>query len=255
MAVYSKLLCEYRVTAGVNDTFKVDDSPTSGPYVITLTAGRYRDMVALAAEIQTQINASAATFTCAVAVDNATGIITIDGSAAWTIDWATTTYGTTLRNDLGFTGSETVTATVLTATSQHVGGFYPAEPIEGDDRPLSTGTDRWSSDTQQQEGKTGLLATKGGTVRIYRRGFSFLLSSSDIEAFSTWLARCAQGYSFAFYHDRTVAWSGSSSEYDEYKLLAEGDAGISYDPEPVDPSNTIWHRGRVLARQYVAPTA
>lgn len=249
--VYSKLLCEYKVVSGANDKLKIDDGTE---YTITLTAGRYRDVIALASEIQTQLNASASSVTFTVTVNSTTGLVAIAGDASWTLDWDTSTYGTTLRDDLGFTGSETPSSNTYTATSQPVGSFYPSEPVEADDRPSDTASDRWDSDTMQQEGRTGVIATKGGTVAYYRRSIQLLLPQDDLSAFVGFLARAREGYSFAFYHDRTEDWDGPDDEYEQYKLRAEGEAGISYDPERVDPANTIWHRATLALAKYVAPT-
>jgi hypothetical protein len=252
--VYSKLLNEYVIVANTNDRFDVIQTAGTITHNITLTAGRYRDMIAVKDEIQTQLNAAFGTWACAVG--NSTGLFELDCDEAWTMDWLTGTYGTTLRDDLGFTGSETVDGShTLLATSQHVGGFYPTEPIEADDRPDEDGVDRWTSDTYQQIGRTGLVATKGGTVRTYDRSITFLLPQADLTEFSTWLYRCAQGYSFAFYHNRDTAWDGSSNEYDEYKLLADDEEGVRYNPERVEPTNTIWHRQTISMILRVAPTA
>jgi|GEM_PF-5674365 len=253
--IYSKLLCEYLVTEGVNDKFKVDDSPSSGPYTITIPAGRYRDAIALAAQIQSEVTTCGISASITAAVSNTTGLLALTGDAAWTIDWDTSTYGTTLRDDLGFSGSESMSSNVLTATSQVVGSFYPTEPVEADDRPDEDGTDRWDSDTQQQEGRTGLIATKGGSTTFKRRSITLLLPQSDLPAFVSFMERAAQGYSFAFYHDRTEDWDGPSDEYQQYKLRAEGESGIPYDPERVDPANTLWHRATLAMAQYVAPSA
>lgn len=251
--IYSKLLNEYIIVTDVNDKFKIDRVSPSSTDTVTLTTGRYRDIIALADEIQTQLDALS-WGTWVVAVSNTTGIITIDCDEDWDFDWNTSEYGTTLRNDLGFTGSESTDGNyTITATSQHVGGFYPSEPIESDNRPDEDGIDRWATDCYQQEGRSGLLATKGGDILIYRRSITFLLAQTDLTAFQTWLSRCAQGYSFAFYHNRTEAWDGPSSEYAEYKLdLSEG---LEYLPERIEAANTIWHRQTLLMRKRVAPTA
>lgn len=255
---YSKLLNEYLVVANVNDRIDVDQvgAPATNS-TITLTPGRYRDAEALATEIQTQLNALAwGTWT--VAVNDSTGIVTITCDEDWDVDWVVSSYGTTLRNDLGFSGSEGVDGSyILTGTSQHVGGFYPTEPVEADGRPDEDGLDTWGSDTYQQMGRTGVLTTKGGDNLVYDRTITFLLPQADLTAFSNWLARCAQGYSFAFYHDRTQTWTDAAEAgetYQEYKLQGEGEAGIRYEPERVDPANTIWHRATVVAIKRVAAT-
>lgn len=254
---YSKLLCEYIITDDVNDQFKVQDSAAAWQ-TVTLTAGRYRDHIALAADMQTQLDAATAAGTgqtWTVSVSNTTGIITISSDDTWDIDWNTAAWGTTLRDDLGYDGTETVVLEALTASDTHLGGFYPTEPVEADNRPDTDGADRWSSDTYQQQGVTGLVVTTGGGNRISTRSIQFLLPQDDLSAFETWLQRVAEGYSFAYYHDRTQTWSGPSSEYAQYKALAdEGGNGVVYDPEPVDPSNTIWHRQQLLITERVAPT-
>lgn len=255
----SKLLAEYLVVSAVNDRFIVDDVASTGPYTVTLTAARYRDFIAVDAEIDTQI-ATHGGFNAAVvaSVSNA-GIITFTGGSNWVMDWNTGTFGTTLRNDLGFTGSESVTDVggglwTLVGTSAHLGGFYPSEPIESDSRPDEDGTDTWQNDSAQSEGKTGVIATTGGTNRIHSRNITILLPQTDLVAFELWMRRAGQGHSFAFYHDVDQAWSGPSSEYNEYKLIAGEDAGITYAPEPVDPTNKLWHRQTLVMQQYVAPT-
>jgi hypothetical protein len=253
--IYSKLLCEYTVVANVNDKFKVTQEAGAVSHTITLTAGRYRDHVALCSEIQTQLNAAFGTWTAAVS--NTAGTIELDCDEGYALDWNTGTYGTTLRDDLGFDGTETGGGSgefTVTGSSCHVGGFYPTEPVESDSRPKETGTDTWSSDTYQQMGRTGVLSTKGGSSRVFDRAITFLLPQADLENFSAWLAVCALGRSFAYYHNRTVAWDGASNEYEEYKLQAEGEQGISYRPEMVDPANTIWHRATLLLIKRVAAT-
>jgi hypothetical protein len=256
--ILSKFLCEYVVTLGVNDTFKAVRTSPSETKTIVLTAGRYRDHRQVAAEIQTRLNAASwtatkPTWTCLVGVTNRIAIIC---SEAWTMNWDTATYGTTLRNDSGFTGSEAVGAGPfsLLATSIHLGGLYPSQPVEADDRPQTTGADRWDNDAAQQVGRSGLAATVGGALRPAKRSCQLLLAQDDLDDFELWLRRAGAGYSFAFYHDATQAWPGPSSEYQEYKLKIEGDGGVSYDPERVDPANTIWHRVKLTMIARVAPT-
>lgn len=255
MATLSKFMCEYTVTANVNDRLRIDDVPTTGGWiVITIPPGRYRDITVVAAELKLVLDASASARTYTVTVSDTTGIMTISANGNWVVDWNTGTYGTTLRNDLGYTGSETVTANALVATNATTGNFFPSEPVETDDRPKPTGTDRFSADTYQQGGRSGVIATTGGNIKIYTRSWTFFLASTDLENYVTWLGHVAKGKSFAFYHDRTVAWPGSANEYDEYVMLAEGDRGIEYAPERVEAQNTVWHRASVHAQQYVAPT-
>jgi hypothetical protein len=254
MMVYSKLLCEYTIVTDSNDKFKVTQEAGAVSHTITLTAGRYRDHVALAVEIATQLNDAFGTWTAVVS--NTTGLLALDCDEAYAMNWNTATYGTTLRDDLGFTGSETGgggSPYTTTATNIHLGGLYPSEPIEQDDRPLSTGSDRWRSDSFQQEGRTGLLSTKGGANRPATRSITILLAQDDLENFSTWLQRAATGVSFAFYHDRTEAWDGPDDEYKEYKLLMDGEEGTAYDPESLDGINTIWHRQSLMMQARVAP--
>lgn len=255
--ILSKLLCEVPIEANINDRFDVVRTSPSETLTVIIDPGRYRDHVALATEIQQELNHLAWSLPeviWTVIVDDATGIVTIDCNEAWTPDWNVSAYGTSLRDSLGFTGSETVDGShSLVGTSCHLGGLYPTEPVESDDRPLSTGTDRWQNDAVQQSGRTGVLATVGGANLIYRRAVTLLLAMTDLEAFSTWLQRAAT-HSFAFYHDRTQDWPGASSEYREYKLLIEGDAGAGYAPDRVEPTNNIWHRATLQLQQRVAPT-
>lgn len=253
MATLSKLLCEYIVTANVNDRFDIEDA-ASATHTITLAAGRYRDHVALAAEMETQLNA-ATVQTWVVGMGNTDGIPSISSSDTWDIDWDTSSYGADLRDDLGYTESEVVTANVLTGTNVHLGGFYPSEPVEMDNRPLPTGTDRWSADIAQQEGVTGILSTVGGENLIYKRMIQFLLSrDDDVENFQTWLQRALR-FSFAFYHDRAVAWPGSSSEYKEYKVFSgDNPEDVGYNPTRPNELNNLWHRQALQLRQRVAPT-
>ena len=142
----------------------------------------------------------------------------------------------------------------MTADQQHEGGFYTSFEVEQDNRPDIDGTDKWMSDGAQTEGRNGLLSTKGGGTRIYSREVTFFLQQSDLPAFSTWLAVCAQGNSFAYYHNAGVIWGANTENYKEYKLLY-GEGEDVYSPEMVDPPNRQYHRQLIFMRQYVAPTA
>ncbi len=258
MAILSKLLSEHVIIAGINDEFNITNS-TAAAHTINLTEGRYRDIVTLMAEFDTQANASTninQTFTSSV--DNTNGIVSVTSTASYTLNFDTANNGTTLQGKLGWTsdtdassgGSNTVTSDV-----QHEGGFYPSEPIEADSRPNATSsTDLWSADSYQTIGRSGVIATKGGANRLEERDIVVLLDQSDLSNYSNWLVYSMTGKSFAFYHDRTVAWDGGSNEYSQYVVNVEG--GFSgYFPEPVDPANKIWHRASIPMRKYVAPSA
>jgi hypothetical protein len=258
--ILSKFLCEYPITLGVNDRFDADRTSPAQTKTITLTAGRNRDHRQVAAELQTQITAASwtatkPTWTCLVTV---AGKVCITCSESWDMNWNTATYGTTLRDDLGFTGSEVVNLVggvyVLLATNVHLGGLYPSQPVEGDDRPETVGADRWDNDAVQQVGRSGLATTVGGANRPAKRSAQLLLPQADLAQFESWMRRAGAGYSFAYYHDASQVWPGPSSEYQEYKLLLAGDAGASYNPERVDPANTIWHRVKMTMIARVAPT-
>lgn len=256
MSTLSKLMCEYWVTANVNDRIDITDSATN-PQTATIAPGRYRDHVALAAAIDTALEAAAVATgqQWTVEVSDTNGIITMTGEALWTVDWNTPVYGTTLRDDLGFTGSEAVVANVLTGTNTHLGGFYPSEPVEMDNRPEPTGTDRWSTDIAQQEGVTGIISSVGGENFIFRRRIQFLLSrDDDVENFQTWLRR-AYRFSFAYYHDRDQVWPGPNSEYKEYKIfVGDNQEIVGYNPNRPNELNNLWHRQALDMRQRVAPT-
>lgn len=258
MSTLSKLLVEYTVVANVNDRLDITDA-AAGAHTITLTAGRYRDMEALGVELQTQLDAATAAGTGQLwyVTFNLVeyGYVRIASTDNWTISWNTGSYGTDLRNDLGYDGTETVTVRVLDATNLHRGAFYPSEPVESDDRPVVTGTDLWTPDSYQQVGLTGLAATVGGENLRYYRSVQFLLAQDDLENYSTWLALVMKGESFAYYHDRDQSWDGPDSEYKEYKALVpeQGDR-VGYYPDRVDPGNAVWHRATVRLIQRVAPT-
>jgi len=254
--VYSKFLCEYTVAANVNDRFKVQDAAAAW-HTITITAGRYRDHLALGVEIVTQLDAATAagtgqawSFTIGLAT---AGVVRITSELIWDIDWNVGAYGDDLRDDLGYDGTEVVAALALDATSVHLGGFYPDMPVEDDSRPVKTGVDSWASDVRQQVGVTGLAATIGGDNRRHRRSVKFLLSQDDATAIEVWL-RYSQNHSFAYYHDRDVAWDGADNEYDEYKITVGDSGDFGYSPERVDPTNDIWHRQQLGMILRVAPT-
>ena len=92
---------EYIVTAGVNDSLVVG-YPTPD-HTVTLTTGRYRDMIAFAAMLESALN-SASFGTWSVTVNNTTGKVSLACNTNFAVTW---TY-TKLRDDLGYTGSETV---------------------------------------------------------------------------------------------------------------------------------------------------
>ena len=255
MSILSKLLCEYIITENVNDRLKVQDSVAAW-HTVTIPDGRYRDHVELYEQLKIQLDAATVGTGQVWAIDISTaGITAIASDEAWDIDWDVAVYGIALRDQMGYDGTEIVTALALVATAAHEGGFYPTEPVEADDRPEVAGDDRWSSNTYQQQGPTGLVATLGGDQLVYRRSFQFLMPQDDLAPFSVWLERVAQGYSFAYYHDRDQPWPGPESEYGQYKVLADdGGAGVQYNPEPVEPGNRVWHRQQLLATKRVAPT-
>jgi len=256
MATLSKLLCAYVVIENVNDRLDIEDA-AAATQTATITPGRYRDHIELAAAMITALDAATAGGTAqtwAVAVGDETGIITMSSSDTWDIDWNTGAYGEDLRDDLGFDGTETVSADTLTANNIHLGGFYPSEPVEMDDRPATTGGDRWTPDVFQQVGLTGMSATVGGDNRLYRRVIQFLLPQGDLADYSEWLER-AMTVSFAYYHDREEAWDGPSGEYREYHIMiGESADSVGYNPERVEPSNNIWHRAELPLILRVAPT-
>lgn len=250
-----KLLCEYDVVTSVNITLEVENADGNS-FDISLTAGRYRDMVAVAAELETQLDATITPQTWTVSIDNANGSITIASNSNFAVDWNTTTYDTTLRDDLGYDGTETLSGTnTLVSTACHYGGLYPSEPVEADDRPKDTDQDRWFNDAYQQIGRTGIVSTKGGRVRLSHRTITILLPQDDLSSFRAWMEVAGEGKSIAYYHDADVAWDGANNEYEEYHLLATEGEGSSYDPERVDPANDIWHRQTLQLRKRVASSA
>lgn len=252
-ATVSKFLNEHTITSAVNDKLKINRISPSATETITLTAGRYRDIRALLDELQDQLDAlSWGTWT--VAVSETDGQVSIDADEQWELNWNTATYGTALRDLLGFDGTEVPDPDyTLTANNQHEGGFYPLMEQWEDDRPVIAGTDRWTADSTQSEGRSGVLSTRNGTNLVYDRQTTFLLTQADLEPFQTWLAVCATGRSFAYYHDRTEDWPGPNSEYSEYKLLMNKTA-IQYEPEPIDPPNTAYFRQSILMRKRVEAT-
>lgn len=252
MATYSKLLCEHQIVSGINDKFSANDG--LGDDVITLTPGRYRDSIALADEIETQLGTTASNRTWTVSVSNTTGIITIAANGNFNLDFDTSTYGSDLSDRLGFTSTTSFSAvTSASGDVQHSGGLYPSEPIENDSRPSETGTDRHDFDGFQGESRTGLVSTKGGTNKSYFRDIQLLLPSGDLEDFSNFLDYCATGETIAFYHDRAEDWPGPSSEYEEYVLYTGADP-LAYDPSEIEPGNKVWFRAELPLRKYVAPT-
>lgn len=252
-ATVSKFLNEQIVTSGVNDKLKINRISTPSTSTITLTAGRYRDIRELLDELQTQLDAlSWGTWT--VAVSNTDGQVSIDVDEQWELDWNTAGYGTALRDLLGFDGTESPDPdNTLIANNQHEGGFYPLMEQWEDDRPVIAGTDRWTADSTQSEGRSGVLSTRNGNNLVYDRQTAFLLTQADLEPFQTWLAVCATGRSFAYYHDRLEAWPGPSDEYCEYKLLLSKNSA-QYEPQPLDPPNTAYFKQSLMMRQRVEAT-
>lgn len=259
---YSKFLNEIIIEEGVNDEFKIEEMVDGTNHTITVAEGRYRDIIALTGAISTLLNAeSYGEYSSATMVTSDTGTVSVvmdSGQSGVNLLFYSSS-SNALRDILGYSGANvgyTLSggADRVVATSQHWGGFYPSEPVEMDDRPKPTGTDRWNPDTFQTMGRTGMVATKGGTVPLYFRSCQFLLDHDDLETFQTWMAICAQGYSFAYYHDRTEAWDGPDDEYEEYKLDLSGEQK-GYDPERVEPANNVWHRQHISMIKRVAATS
>ena len=255
MATYSKLLAEHLIVTGSNDKFVVANS-TGGNETITITSQRYRDISDLGDEIEDQLDSgtNSSTQQWTFSTSNSTGLVTLTSNEAFTLYFDTTNYGTALRDKLGFE-SNTIASTsnAVSGTLQHEGGFYPSDPIEADSRPSESGSDTYDTDFQATVGRTGAVFGRGGGENIYFRDFMVLLQQSDLSNYSTFISYLKDGRSFAFYHDRDEAWPGPSNEYCEYVLLDTGNGTISYNPQPLNPANKIWHRGVFSCNKYVEP--
>ena len=252
MAVLSKFLTEIVITPGINDRLRIENSGTQS-FEVTLAGGSYRDIFELLEEFDDQCNSSVTgqTFTSSC---NSTGYITVTSSAAFGINFDTASYGTSLRDTMGFNlsyiPSGATRLAFYTSNSAHADGYYPSEPVESDTRPLETGTDMYDFDTYQTESRTGRVATKGGTQKVYDRSVGVLLPYYELEDFSNFVSLVSDGRTIAFYHDRTEDWPGPSNEYKEYVYFNASEP-ISYRPEAVDGGNRVWYRQEIPMRQYV----
>ena len=261
-----KLLCEVTIVSGVNDKFRVQRVSDASWTVVTITAGRYRDVDHLCRQISADMVSQITWGQWAIHPANDTddvstsGYVTITGDEDWELDWTTDSYGQYLRDILGFDGSETVDGSTfdVTGSSYHRGGFYPTYPAFDDDRPEIEGKDRWLCDGLQASTRNGRVATKGGSNLIKTRRLSFLLPQSDLEQYEDFLGRVARGESFVYYHDRADIWPGTTSTnqssgiYKQYKLISGGEP-VRFAPEQLG-DNYVFHTATMQLQQYVAAT-
>lgn len=90
---------------------------------VTVPAGTYDHILDLCDTLQTKLDASPSALDFTVTCSQI-GTIVISADAAWTVNWAGT--ANLLSAQLGFAETEAVDgANALTATSQHLSGWYP----------------------------------------------------------------------------------------------------------------------------------
>ena len=251
MATTSALHCEHIIVSGSNNKFDLVNN-ASTTFVVTVTSGIYRDGVALAAQIDADIVTAGMTnpvVSCAFSVAAGKFSLTADTPVNFELDWNTSSYGTTLRDQMGYaSGGSGAQAYISDNLSE--GSFIPTEPVEMDDRPEETGSDLFTLDVYQSEARSGNVATTGGRLKIFNREIQLLLSSSELDEFADWCEVAARGLKVAFYHDVSETWPGPSDEYKQYWWFG-GEDSLGYTPGKIEDMNKAWHRQLLTLRQVV----
>jgi hypothetical protein len=153
------------VVSSVNDSFRATVS--SSNYDVTLTNGVYPCIRRLCDEWSDKLQAVIDTWQVTFNATTYKIALTHSGGGTWSsVTWT----DTALRDLLGYTGSETITANVLTAT------YCPSTVWF----PTFTPADQEAWRTQQRELFSGITARNGRNVgnrtgpTIYSRTFSFV---------------------------------------------------------------------------------
>jgi len=235
MSVWGKFIGEIVVPTGGYD-FAGDDG---AGFVATLPAATYSSIYTLCDALETVINAETANEDVTIAVSSI-GIVTITGTGAWTITWATT--DDDLSTLLGFAETESVDGSdVLTATSRHLYGWYPGRQTFG--TLSSSGVGIVSNSIWEPEYETGVrqYAASGNvrllmpTTPIRRKDITFAIISDD-EADGEFLT-FYEGFiskTFFWYEDRDdgVVGTEGTQDTDYWEVSWYQDAGIEQANNP-----------------------
>lgn len=218
MSGFPKMLWEIVVPTGGWD-FCFNDG---GAKIATVPAATYTSILDLADELEDQMNAaSAVNFVVTV---SQIGIVVIDGDAAWNTAWATT--DNDFSDCLGFAETEAVVATVLTATSQHLHGYYPGLVSYGYDAGRGAGLTKafvWKPTWPMVRTHAGSGATRSVGPVTASEDCEFALSiikwteyEDDEIGVRAWQDEC-QALQFRLYRDRyegtVVAPGTQDTEY------------------------------------------
>ncbi|MFA5123331.1 hypothetical protein [Zavarzinia sp.] len=119
MSAFPKILWGITVPAG-GWVFAFNDGVAR---TVTVPAGTYDHILDLCTDLQALLIASPSALTFTVTCSSL-GTVVISADGAWTVSWAGT--ANALSSQLGFAETEAVDgANALTATSQHLSGWYP----------------------------------------------------------------------------------------------------------------------------------
>jgi hypothetical protein len=223
----------YSLQITIDSTNKYIDWDTGGgSTTATLTEGDYDDIVALVAELETQLQAGSANFSASVSL--ITGLVTIEhSSSSFTIDWKTGTHGSDNDDDhighiLGFDDSADDSSSgspdAIVSDDKHQYCWWSGHAPEFD-----------SKDRQQRMGPATFVAMSGRATRTtwatheprevrhlnVAASLFFAADSATNCDFETWWVEAAKGTPFSFYSD-----SDTPVDEGKYVLILDENASL-----------------------------
>ena len=169
---------------------------STGDAVVSLTAGLYGSLALLCAQIQTQLQAVSAAFTCA----EAAGVVTVAADRDFTITWT----AQTLRDWLGFGGNKSGASTYGGTVSP---GTWISRPPWDSDEPLGW---EWTIKRHRGDHQQGVAIKLAKTTLWSGR---FHADQSEMDHFRGVVSYLLRGQPARWWRDSTVAAAWSWTEW------------------------------------------